>query len=140
MAGRPSEFDRELALLVERELELTDLVTLGQIRIEVILPCEPARRPHVAAERESGHHRHVDRCAVRDRERAREPETDGAGLGVRRRAVFGRAAAEELRPGAELSVDFEADDGFVGGGHAAGPYSAHRADRPIPIPEPGIRT
>ena len=109
----PRELDLELAVLVHRELELADLITLRQIGIEVVLARESALGADGAAEREARGDGHVDRFAVRHRERTRQTETDGARLRVRQRAEGGGAAAEELRLRADLRVDFESDDGCV---------------------------
>jgi hypothetical protein len=99
---------------------LGDLVALGQVGIEVVLAVEDRPRGEVAAERQTDHQAVVDRLGVGDRQRPREAEADRAGARVRRLAEAQRAAAEHLRPGGELDVDLQPDDGLVGrvGGHA----------------------
>src|SRR6185503_10344554 len=102
-----------------RPLVLRDLVALGEVRIEVVLAREDRLGLHVAAERQRRHDGVVDGLAIEDGQRARLSKTDRAhfrvGCGAERRA----AAAEDLGRRAELGVNLEADDGFVG--HTSGP-------------------
>ncbi|MNC92334.1 hypothetical protein D3C83_87380 [compost metagenome] len=65
---------------------------------------------HIAAERECRADGELHRASVQHRERARVAEADGADLRVGRRAVGGRAAAEDLARGRQLDVHLEADD------------------------------
>ena len=51
--------------------------------------------------------------ALSDRQRARQPEADRAGVGVRRVAERQLAAAEHLRPRLQLDVDLQPDDRLV---------------------------
>jgi hypothetical protein len=60
-----------------------------------------------------GAHGHFDGTFVQDGESAGQAEAHRADVGVWRVAEAGRAPAEDFRPGEELDVDFEADDGFV---------------------------
>ena len=100
------------------QVVLADLVALGQVRVEVVLPREDARLLDRAAERERGAHGQLDRLAVEDRQGARQAQADGADVGVGPAAEGGRAAAEDLGPREELGVDLEADDGLpVGESH-----------------------
>src|SRR5919197_1210232 len=55
----------------------------------------------------------MDRLCVGDRKRPRQAEADLAGVRVRGLAEAQLAAAEHLRPRAELDVDLEADDRLV---------------------------
>ena len=97
--------DSDKAMLGQRLVILRNLVTLGQIRIEVVLAREDRKRLNVAAERERRLDRVIDRGAVEDRQRARHAEAHGAHVRVRRRTERGAAAAEDLRAGLQLRVD-----------------------------------
>src|SRR5581483_6979512 len=88
--------DDEAPAGAERRVVLGDLVPLGQVRIEVVLPVEDGARRDLAAEREAELHRPLDRLPVRDRERARVGEADRAGVRVLRVAEARLAAAEHL--------------------------------------------
>ena len=108
-----SSADLERAAGRQRPVVLGDLVSLREVGIEVVLPREDRARMHLAAERDRGAHGELHRARVQHRQRARVAEADRADLRVRRRAVRGRAAAEDLARGRELDVDLEADDGLV---------------------------
>ena len=105
-AGR----DVEAAAERQRPLVLRNLVALRQVRIEVVLPREDRCRLDVAAERERRLDRVVHRLAIEHRQRARQPQAHRTHLRVRRGAERRAAAAEDLRAGRELCVDFEPDD------------------------------
>ena len=64
--------DRQLAALRERPVELRDLVSLGEIRIEIILAGENGALVHVESERERRTRREFDRALVQHGQRARE--------------------------------------------------------------------
>ena len=104
---------RDAAVGRERLVELRDLISLGQIGIEVILAREDRRRVHRAAERERRTHRQLDRALVEHGQRARQREAHRTGVRVRRRAEVRGAAAEDLRRRLELDVHLEADDHLV---------------------------
>ncbi len=97
----------------QRLLVLGDLITLGEIRVEVVLPREHRRLVDPAPERERRLDRLVHGRAVQNGQRARQAEADWADVRVRRRAELGAAAAEDLRSRLELRVNLEPDDWFV---------------------------
>ena len=80
----------------ERLLVLRDLITLRQVRIEVILARENRPVPDGAAERQRGANREIDRGPVEHRQRAGQSETDRADVRVRRRAERSAASAENF--------------------------------------------
>ncbi len=94
---------------------LGDLVVLGVVGIEVVLAVEDRPRGQLAVQREPDEQAVVDRLGVGHRQRARQPQAHLAGVRVGRLAEGQRAAAEHLRPRAELDVDLQADDGLVVG-------------------------
>ena len=111
----PAGVEAERAVGRERPLVLRDLVALGQVRIEVVLPREDRLRVDPAAERQRRSIGQLHGPAVQDRQRARQPEADGTQLGVGLGAEAGAAAAEDLGGGQELRVDLQADDGLERG-------------------------
>ena len=113
------------------QLVLRDLIALRQVRIEVVLPCPDAAPGDGAAEGLARLDRHLDRAAVQRRQRPGQPEADRADLRVGRRAELRRAAAEDLRSGEELRVDFQANHGLeIGGRHVSGPPAPAEAASP----------
>ena len=127
----PVHLDVEVPVLAERLVELADLVALGQVRIEVVLPREAARRPNRAPERERRLHRHADGFAVQHRQRPRQPQANGAHLRVRRGAEGSGAAAECLRSREELRVHLQADDRLVDHGAFGLARIARKGEIPV---------
>ena len=107
----------------QRLVVLGDLVVLGVVGIEVVLAVEDRPRRQLAVQREPDEQAVVDRLGVGHRQRARQAEAHLAGVRVGRRAEGQLAAAEHLRPRAELDVDLQADDGLVVGHARAGELS-----------------
>ena len=108
--------ERQAAAAGQRAVVLADLVALGEVGVEVVLPREHGGLLDLAAEGQGELDGEVDGATVEEREGAGIAEADGAdeGVGVGAEAVG--AAAEELGGGGELDVDFQADDRFEGGG------------------------
>ncbi len=133
-----ADLDIQPAVNAERLVVLRDLVVLRHVRIEVVLPREPAPARDRAVQRQADPDRVLDRGPVDHRQRTWQAEADRADRSVRVRAEHGRAAAEHLRRGAELDVCLEPDDGLVPGhglverdgplpGHGHRPcFAAHR--------------
>ena len=105
------ELDR--AALHHRDLELADLVTLGQVRIEIVLAREDGQRRHLGADRQAETDGALDGRAVQHRQRAGKRQVHRRGLGIGRCAKGGRAAAEDLALRRELDVVFEADNDLI---------------------------
>jgi hypothetical protein len=122
---RPEYFDQPFAR--EGLLVLRDLISLRQVRIEIVLAREDRRVVDAAAQRERRANGQVHRGPVEDRQHARESEADRADVRVGRRPERGAAAAEDLGGRLELRVDLEADDRFVG--HARSPAATTASDR-----------
>ena len=88
------------------------LIALGQIRIEVILSREDGQEIDLAVQGMRGPDRQLHGPAVQHRQRAWQPEADGADIGVRRRPEPRAAPAEDLGFGEQLRVDFEPNHGL----------------------------
>ena len=128
--GRSRRRPRRLGPAVERDrlVVLRGLEVLRHVRVEVVLPREPAPLGDLAVERQPDPDRRLDGLAVDDRHRAGQAEAGRADLGVGLGAELGRAAAEHLRRGVQLDVDLEAQrrvellqrvlEGHQGVGHA----------------------
>jgi hypothetical protein len=84
--GHSVDVDLDPAVLVERQLELRDLVTLGKIRIEVVLAGEAARMADLAPQRQSDPDRVLERPLVEDGQRAGQPQAHRAHVRVGRAA------------------------------------------------------
>ena len=61
-----------------RRLELADLITLRQVRIEVVLAVEPALAGELRLDGEAEGERHPQRFAIEHRQGARQAQVDGA--------------------------------------------------------------
>ena len=100
------------AVQAEGLVVLGDLVPLGIVRVEVVLAVKDRALGDLAVEREPEQQRHLDRPLVRDRQRPRKRQADGAGARVRIIECADGAAAEHLRPGLQVDMDLEADHCF----------------------------
>ncbi len=104
--------DVEVAVPGDGELVLRNLVSLGQIGVEVVLPGEPAFPLDLAVGGQGHPEGEIDHLPVEHREDSRHPQADRADMGVGGSPEAGRAATEYLGLGVELSVDLKADHGF----------------------------
>ena len=104
--------DFQRSVLDDRPLVLADLVTLGQVGIEVVLAREHGPRGDLGAGGESELHGHAHRFGIQHRQHAGIAEVHEVRLRVRCRAVGGRAAGKDLRASRELGVNLKPDDDF----------------------------
>ena len=102
------------------QVELADLIALGQIGIVIILPVPFGEPGDFAIERNGRFQRQLEGLAIDDRQRAGHADAYRAGLRVRRLAERRAAPAEHLALGEQLHVNFKADDDGVGSGHGEG--------------------
>ncbi len=108
----------EPAADVERLVVLTDLVVLGHVRIEIVLPVED-RRLHCAMQSQPHPHGQLDGVAVEHRQRSGQAEAHRAHVGVRVVAEGVAAPTEQLGGRGQLAVDLEADHHLpVGADHS----------------------
>src|SRR5690606_13000134 len=126
------------AIRGERLLELADLVSLGQVGIEVALPRPHAAWVHRAVEGERRREGEPDGLRVHGGQGARQPQAHGADVRVRRLAERHPVTAKELPLGPELHVDLHADDDVPG--HVVPPVgrTPGRSSRPasmLPSPD-----
>ena len=110
--GPVVEHDLQPALLDHRQLVLTDLIALRQIRIEVILAREHRTARHLGADAQAELDRHAHGVGVQHRQHAGIRQIHQVGLGIRRRAVGRRRPREYFRFRRELRVDLQPDDHF----------------------------
>ncbi len=87
----------DIAAFAERRFVLADLITLGQVGIEVALAVEDRARRDLAVRRKSGPNRQFDDAPVEHRQHARHPHAHRADVFVGPRAEVCRASAEQLR-------------------------------------------
>ena len=108
------QLDLDPAVAAQRQLVLGDLIALRQVRVMVVLTRKDRRLRDLTVERQPRADRGFDRGPVAHRQRARQPQTDRAGVRIGRRALIVRAAAaEHLRLRQQLRVDFHAHDDVV---------------------------
>ena len=95
----------------QRLVVLRDLIALGEIRIEVVLPREHGRADY-RHPRASAARRQIHGAPVQHGQRPGQPETHRAHMGVWRVPESRSAAAENLGPGQQLGMNLEANDGL----------------------------
>jgi len=118
--------DLDAAADAERLIELTDLIALRQVGIEVVLAVPLRDFRDLAAEREPGADGQPDRLAIQHGQGARQAEHRRVRERVRIGAVVVWAGREALGLRIELEVDLHAHDqaARIDGAHAAPPASA----------------
>ena len=94
------------------KLVLTDLISLGKIRIEVVFACEHRAGRDFGIRRKAEHDRHAQHLSVEYRQHPRESQIDGACLPIRLGADSGWRARKNLAPCRELRVNFKSHYGF----------------------------
>ena len=100
-------------MLSERLVVLRNLVSLGQIGIEIILAGKDRSFVDPAIQSHGGEHREFDSLAIQDGQGAGKSQADRADIGVGRIAEMRGAGAKDLGRGQELDVNFEPDDRLV---------------------------
>ncbi len=103
----------EPAVDAQRLVVLGDLEVLGHVRVEVVLPREPAPLRDRAVQRQPDPDGELDRGLGRYRQRTGQAEADRADVRVRLPAELDRAAAEQLGQRAQLDVRLQADRRLV---------------------------
>ncbi len=106
------QVDVEVSLAHHWQLELADLVALGQVGVEVVLAREHRARRDVGLHGQAELHGHAHGRFVEHGKRTGIAQVDDAGLGVGRRAITRRGTGKDLAAGGELGVDFQPDHDF----------------------------
>lgn len=101
--------ERDPATEAERQIHLGDLVILGHVGVEVVLPVPDDGGRGGAAEEHAGEDGAFDGKFVENGESAWEAEAGGAGVGVGFVGEGGFATAEHFGPGFDLAVNLESD-------------------------------
>jgi hypothetical protein len=107
------EEEGHLAALHHRDLELADLVALGQVGVEVVFARKNAALGNVGVDGQTEFDGAFHRADVHHGQRAGQGHVHRAGLCVGFGTKRHRGAAENFAFGRELGVCFEADDDFV---------------------------
>src|SRR5919199_5659633 len=103
----------EVAAGADGGVVLGDLIPLRQVGVKVVLTRKHGPGRDFAIQSEPCHHPELDGLLVDDRQGARVPETDWAGVGVGLFTVGDPAGTEHLRLGGEMDVKLEPDDRLV---------------------------
>ena len=103
------QWDVEVAAECDRLVILGDLVVLRLIRVEVVLPGEPAPGRDLTVQRQPDPDGGFDGGRVEHRQRAGQTQADRARLGVGLRTEVRRAPAEHLGGRREFDVHLEAE-------------------------------
>ena len=116
----------------QREVVLTDLVALGQIRIGVVFSIPLGMRRDGAPQGHAHHRRHLDGAAVHDRQTAgqggHQGIDQGVGFGVLKlRTSRIPRSSEHFRASGQLNVDLQTDDESGGGDIVSGEAGGHAA-------------
>ena len=102
--------DRQIALTADRLIKLTDLITLGQIGIEIVFAIPFGVPRDFAVQCQSCFDRQFESAGVDHRQRSRHAGTNRARLRIGIGTVLRRTTAKQFRLRIELHVNFEADD------------------------------
>ena len=111
-AGAVVTFHQDLALADNGILELADLVALGQVGIEIVLPVEPAGQIDLRPQAQPGADGLLDAESVQDRQHARHGCVHQADLRIGACPKADGCAGEELGLGGHLGVDLKSQDDF----------------------------
>ena len=103
----------DVTMLGQRLIILRDLISLGQIRIEVVLAREARRGPDPAIQRQRRFDRQVHGLAAQHGQRSGQAQANWTNVRVRLRAEAGGAATKDLRRGSQLDVHLQADHRLV---------------------------
>ena len=79
--------DKQFTMLDNGQVVLADLVSLGQIRVEVILSRKYRAWRHCSVHSEPEFSGHANHFLVQDRQNARVAQVDQAGLGIGLRTI-----------------------------------------------------
>ena len=94
---------------IDRSIELSDLIVLGHVRIEVVLASKYGRFDR-ALKRSTQSHRQLDNVFVQHRQRTRKAETHRTHIGVGLIAKHVWTSAEQLGDRRKLAVNFETNN------------------------------
>jgi len=102
--------DRHASPGGEGQIELGDLITLGQVRIKIVLAGKERNRidPAAGGQGEPGGRR--KHLLVQHRQRTRQAHADRADLAVGLRTELDAAAAKDFTPGLQLDMHLKSDD------------------------------
>ena|SRR5689334_8887842 len=103
----------DVSVLSDGLVVLGNLVSLGQVGIEVVFAGEDRGLADLAIQRHGCTNRVLDGLSIQNRKRSRQSQAHRADVRIRRRAKLRRASAKRLRDGEQLDVYFQADYGFV---------------------------
>jgi hypothetical protein len=106
------DIDGQRTAVHDRQLELTDLVALGQIGVEIVLARKDRTLSDLGADSKAEFDRADYGFAVQYRQYAGQRQTDCVGLRVRLGTEGGTGARKNLRLSLQLSVGFQTDDDF----------------------------
>ena len=112
-------------------VELGNLVRLGQVGVEVVLPVEPAGPGDLTVQGQARLDGQLHHLLVEHRQGTRHAGTHRTAVGVGRAAELGGAGTENFRPGGQLHVGLQADDSLPG--HWASPPVRSAGDRRSPL-------
>ena len=106
------EIDRNHALAHDWVLVLRDLIALGQVGVEIVLPVEHRAMVDLGFEAKAGSHRLGHAFLVDDGEHSRHSGIDNADMRVWLAAERRRSSRKKLRIGKHLGMHFQAHDEF----------------------------
>src|SRR4051812_14729266 len=103
-----------MSVVTERKIILADLISFGQIRIEVLFAVPFGERRDLAVQTQGGLHPQMEGTFIEYGQGTRQAKANGAGLNVRLiRIECGRASAKYFRLRLQLNMDFQPNDNFV---------------------------
>ena len=95
------------------QFKLSDLITLGHVRVEKIFAGEPAHRLDLTVGRQTGLDGVLHHLLVHHRQNPRHAEADRAGVGVVRSPELLLAGTENFRLGFQLDMHLQPYNHFI---------------------------
>ena len=102
--------DGQITVVAQRQIELADLIALGQVGIIIVFPIPFGEMRNFAIQRDGGLHRQLESLAVHHRQRAGHADAHRTSLRVGRCAELRAASAKHLALGKQLHMHFQTDD------------------------------
>ena len=109
-----AQLQHDLATHDDGVFELADLVTLGQIRVEIVLTGKDGVLIDLGANGQAKADGAANGFAIHHGQHTRHGQVDQAGLHIRLGAEGGGCPRKDFRLGGELGMRFDADDNFPG--------------------------
>ena len=100
------------SLADHRQFILRNLISLGQVGIEIIFACKHGTAGHSGIDRQPKFHRHAHCLGIEHRQHAGETEIDCTGLSVGFSTIGRGGTGKYFATRSQLGMDFQTNDDF----------------------------